>query len=111
MEANVLEVLKEAKQASYNMACLSAKTKNDILKRFAQLLREEKAFLLTENQKDIEAASKDSELLPALKQRLKLDENKIEDLAKGIEDIAQFDEPVGRLLAKTQLDDGLVLEK
>ena len=100
---SVLETLKEAKQASYQMACLSAEVKNKILNAFAQSLRQEKTFLLAENQKDLEAASQDKELSEALKQSLKLDDAKIEHLAKGIEDIAGFDDPIGKLLDKTQL--------
>lgn len=103
--------LQQAKTASYKMACLPAKTKNDILKAFAQLLTNEADFLLAENKKDLDAAQKDTDLSDVLKQRLKLDTAKIEQLAQGLLDVAQFDDPVGKVLAKTQLDDGLILEK
>ena len=42
-------------------------------------------------------------------QRLKLTDAKIETLASGIEQLAQMDEPIGKVLKRTELAEGLNL--
>lgn len=110
MTLTLTDQLKQARQASYTMATLSGESKNSILLRFAQLLEEKADFLLAENAKDIQAA-KDAAISDVLAQRLKLDTGKISQLAQGVRDIAGFENPTGKTLFKTLLDDGLTLEK
>jgi glutamate-5-semialdehyde dehydrogenase len=43
--------------------------------------------------------------------RLKLDENKLRDMVKGIRDISKLDDPVNKVMLKRELSDGLILEK
>ena len=43
--------------------------------------------------------------------RLKLDENKMRDMIQGVKDIADLDDPIGKVLLRRQLDDGLILSK
>ncbi len=47
----------------------------------------------------------------SLKARLKLTLEKLQTLAKGIRDIASDQEPIGRVLKRTELSDGLILEQ
>lgn len=57
---------------------------------------------------DLEAANTDG-TADALVQRLKLTDAKIETLASGIEQLAQMDEPIGKVLKRTELAEGLNL--
>src|SRR3989338_11454476 len=43
--------------------------------------------------------------------RLKVDENKVKDMSQMVLSVAKLEDPVGKLLQKTELDKGLVLEK
>lgn len=101
--------LAQSREASYRLATLSTDEKNQALEVFAQLLEERSDFLLAENQKDLEAQS--GQIAPGMYQRLKLDSAKLTQLIQGIREVAQLPDPVGKILAKTQLDVGLILEK
>ena len=43
--------------------------------------------------------------------RLKLDKERIEGMAKGVLDVATLPEPVGRILSATERPNGLRIEK
>ena len=60
--------------------------------------------ILAANAKDMEAAS---DLSPALRDRLALDDKRIEAMATGIEEIAALADPVGRELARWTRPNGL----
>lgn len=108
---NPLEItLKAGKEAFLTMATLSTAQKNEALTRFAAIIEKNAAFLLTENQKDINQAEKDG-LTSSLYQRLKLDEGKITQLAQGIRDLINLPDPAGQVLSRTKLDENLILEK
>ena len=71
-----------------------------------------KWFLVSK--KDLEEAEplvKNGELSQSVFNRLKLDENKMRDMIQGIIDISNLEDPIGKVLLKRQLDDGLVLTK
>jgi glutamate-5-semialdehyde dehydrogenase len=103
-------LLPRVRQASYQMATLSETQKNQALEALASLLEEKLEFLLEANAKDLEQANAD-QIAPVLAQRLKLDVSKVKQLAKGIRDVVNLPDPVGKTLSKTQLDEGLILEK
>src|SRR3974390_3437417 len=51
------------------------------------------------------------EISAATIERLRLTDNKIEEMARSMRAVADLPEPVGRVLQRTELDKGLVLEK
>ena len=103
-------ILQASKSAFLTLSTLSTDQKNQALAKFAEIIEQNADFLLAENQKDIQQAQQD-ELSPSLYQRLKLDPGKIAQLVQGIRDLIKLPDPAGHLLASTQLDDGLILEK
>jgi glutamate-5-semialdehyde dehydrogenase len=102
-------LLKQSKEAFLQISTLSTAQKNEALLAFAQLVEDGADFLLAENQKDLEAQK--DQLAPSMFQRLKLDKAKIMTLVQGIRDVSNLPDPVGEVLSKTQLDEGLILEK
>ena len=102
--------LQEAKEASHIIATLETGTKNRILCQMAQALRESGRAILQANVLDMEAADLNN-LTPALKDRLFLDEERIESMARAVEEIAALKEPVGRVLEGWVTDDGLHIQK
>lgn len=102
--------LQEAKSASRVLSTLSGSEKNRILKEIAEALRANTMDLLEANALDIADADK-NELTPALKERLLLDEKRIDAMAVAIEEIAALKEPVGRVLEGWVTEDGLKIEK
>lgn len=103
-------LLKQSKNAFYQIANCSTQQKNLALETFAQIIEKNTDFLLTENQKDITQAEQYG-LTQSLYQRLKLDKGKLTQIVQGIRDLAKLPDPAGQILSTTLLDDGLVLEK
>jgi len=102
--------LQEAKSASRVLSTLSGSEKNRILKEIAEALRANTMDLLEANALDMADADK-NELTPALKERLLLDEKRIDAMAVAIEEIAALKEPVGSVLEGWVTEDGLKIEK
>jgi len=81
-----------------------------ILKDIATALRENAASIFEANQKDL-AEAKAAGIAEPLYKRLILNEPKLRDVITGIEQIAAMEDPVGRVVQETQLDDELILKK
>jgi len=107
---NVKEAAKKAREASISLAALNADTKNAALKCIAESLINNKDKIVEANNIDIKR-SKENNLADPLIKRLKFDENKINDVVDGIQRLIKLDDPVGRILLATELDDGLELYK
>jgi len=104
------DFLKEAKSSSRVLATLSGHDKNRILREMAVNLRANMADIMQENAKDMVAADENN-LADSLKDRLFLDEKRIDAMAVAIEEIAALKEPVGRVLDGWVTEDGLKIEK
>ena len=57
------------------------------------------------------AEAKAAGVAEPLYKRLALNEPKLRDVIAGIEQIAAMDDPVGRIVQETELDDGLILRR
>ena len=113
-ESKFFELAKRAKIASKKAAILPEQIKNAALKNIAEELNKNKESIFEANNKDLEEALllvERGELSKALYNRLKLDENKMRDMIQGVIDVAELEDPIGKVLLKRQLDDGLILTK
>ena len=99
-----------AKNASRGAAKLGTKAKNRGLLVVANELVEERELILQENAKDIEAA-KDKGVKQSLIDRLALTEQRIEDMAEGLREIAALDDPIGEVLGMKTRPNGLRIGK
>lgn len=97
---------KLAKAASYGLAKLSSKIKNDALIAIADALRADKDYIISENKKDTETA-RESNMREGLIDRLTLDEARIDAMAEGIEQIAALPDPVGEMISQVKRPNGL----
>jgi len=102
--------LQEAKASGRVLAQLNGAQKNRVLREMAEALRMQSREILNANALDMADADK-NELTPALKERLFLDETRIEAMAVAIEEIAALKDPVGRVLDGWLTEDGLKIEK
>ncbi len=102
--------LEEAKASSRVLSTLSGAQKNKTLKAMAEALRQNKEEILKANALDMADAEKNN-LTSALKDRLLLDEGRVEAMAVAIEQIAGLKEPVGRVLDGWYADAGFKIEK
>jgi len=102
--------LQEAKASSRVLSTLNGTQKNSILKAMAEGLRDNKSQILEANALDMQAAEENN-LTSALKDRLFLDDGRVEGIAVAIEEIAALKEPVGRVLDGWYADAGFKIEK
>jgi len=102
--------LAKAKESSRVLSTLSGAEKNRILKEMAEALRANTQMLLKANALDM-ADAEVNNLAPSLKDRLLLDEGRVDGMAVAIEEIAALKEPVGRVLDGWVTEDGLKIEK
>lgn len=107
---NIKNLASETKTASTQLEALSTQQKNSALSAVAAALRDNKQRIIEANKADMEKARRENLAKPLLK-RLKFDENKLESVCKGIESLIQLEDPAGKTLRATELDDGLELYK
>ena len=104
-----LDILKQAKAAGSELAKLSSEDKNNTLLAMADALEENCSAILEENKKDVEAAR--GKITDVMIDRLSLDKSRIKGMADGIRDVVKLPDPVGRVLDREELPNGLVVEK
>jgi len=111
---NFINIAQNAKTASLEIADVSTKIKNQALLEIAQAIENNAESIYSANKKDLEDAQslvESGELSKSTFNRLKLDENKMRDMVKGIRDIANLEDPVNKKLFVRELDEGLTLYK
>ncbi|MCL2121055.1 MAG: glutamate-5-semialdehyde dehydrogenase [Clostridiales bacterium] len=96
-QSMVNEIGARAKQAAASMAQLNAGDKNRMLLHMAAALREESDAILAQNALDVTAA-KEKGLRTAFIDRLTLTPGRIDEMAKGLEDLTALKDPVGEIL-------------
>lgn len=101
---------KIAKDSSYQLVQSSTKEKNYALQIIADLLEKKTEKILLANQKDVQMA-KSNKLSDALIDRLLLTQTRIGELAKSVRQISELADPVGEILDKRILENGLQLQR
>jgi delta-1-pyrroline-5-carboxylate synthetase len=104
------EMAKSARSASRALQFLSSEERVNILLAIAEAIKAQTADILAENAKDMTAA-KSAGIAGAMLKRLLLTTDKLDTLYLGIKSIAGQDEPLGALISRTELADGLMLDK
>ena len=92
---NYMETLgQKAKQASYAAASAGTVQKDQALKAISEALVQNTELIIQANQKDMENAVKNN-MTPAMQDRLKLDEKRIQAIANAVLKVVALDDPVG----------------
>ena len=99
-----------AKNASRILSCASAAIKNDALYKIADALENNADIIIEENKIDLENG-KQNGLTKSLLDRLALSNDRIKGMADGVRKVAQFDDPVGRVISGKTLPNGLQIQK
>ncbi len=103
------EILKRAKNAESGLALLSTEIKNAALLKMADDLEKNAEEILSANAKDIENAK--GRIAEVMIDRLRLDEKRIAAMAQGIREVAALPDPVGGILERNTLQNGLIIVK
>jgi glutamate-5-semialdehyde dehydrogenase len=112
--ADVTSIAHSAREASRKLALLSGETRKASLLAIADALEENGERILAANAKDCAAAEKllsTGEMTPALLSRLGIKESGIAEMGARVREVANLPDPVGKRLAATELDEGLILHK
>jgi glutamate-5-semialdehyde dehydrogenase len=96
--------------AAEELALASSATKNRALNAAAAALRADSALVLAANAEDMREAQS-AALSAALLDRLKLDERRVEATARGLEDIAALEDPIGSVIAEWTRPNGLRISR
>ena len=104
------QLAQQAKTASRELARLSTADKNAALLAMADALQASGPALQVANAKDM-ATGTQMGLSAAMLDRLKLDDQRIAAMAKGLRDVAALPDPVGRTLDDRTRPNGLRLQK
>jgi glutamate-5-semialdehyde dehydrogenase len=106
----LIEMGRNARAASRQIANAAASTKNQTLRTLASLIEQGRHTIQTANNEDIEAA-RASGMSDALIDRLTLNEKRLEDLSRDLRSLAELPDPVGERFDETVLPNGLKLRK
>ncbi|KAL7092584.1 hypothetical protein ACP275_12G172400 [Erythranthe tilingii] len=109
-ELSAREMAVAARECSTKLQSVSSEERSKILCGIAEALEENETVIKVENDADV-AAAREAGYDESLISRLVLNHAKISTLAKSIRKIADMEEPIGQILKKTELAEGLILEK
>jgi glutamate-5-semialdehyde dehydrogenase len=99
-----------ARQAALVLALASTEQKNRALRAGAEALRAQAAEILAANEGDMQQAVARG-LSSALLDRLRLDHDRVEAMARGLEDIERLADPIGRHLAEWVRPNGMQIQR
>jgi glutamate-5-semialdehyde dehydrogenase len=99
-----------ARAAAGLLAKTPTEAKNQALRAAAAAMRAGAADILAANETDMTAA-RERDLGGAMLDRLALTDERIEAMAKGVEEIAALDDPVGRSMADWERPNGLRISR
>jgi glutamate-5-semialdehyde dehydrogenase len=107
---SVADTCREAKDASHLLARASRDEKDASLRDLADRIEASVEPLLEANRADVDAGREEG-LNEALIDRLTLTEARIAEMAKGVREIAELDDPVGEVVEGWTLENGLEVAK
>lgn len=107
---NFEESLKKIKTSSVKLATVSSDLKNRALETIAKNLKKFSDDIFDANKKDLEIGEKNNLSQPLLK-RLKFDQKKLDTIISGINTLIKLEDPVNKIISKTQIDTDLILKK
>ncbi|MDX6039376.1 glutamate-5-semialdehyde dehydrogenase [Scandinavium lactucae] len=99
-----------AKAASYKLAQLSGREKNQVLEKIADYLEAQTDTILRANARDLDDARANG-LSEALLDRLALTPARLKSIADDVRQVCKLADPVGQVIDGGQLDSGLRIER
>lgn len=100
----------KAKNAEPAIVSASTLQKNNALSAISKALIENKNLIMAENAKDLQKA-KENGMSEAMQDRLKLDEKRIEGMARGVDELIALNDPIGQIIDGFTRPNGLRISK
>ena len=108
IHAAMIALGRAAQAAARSLAAASTETKNAALRAAAQNLRDQRENLIAANQRDLDAAR---DLNAAMRDRLVLNDDRIDAMASGLEEVAELDDPIGAVIDSWDRPNGLAISR
>jgi glutamate-5-semialdehyde dehydrogenase len=96
--------------AASALAVVTTETKNEALTRAAGAIRARRTEILEANARDM-AAAEDAKLGGPMLDRLRLDEKRVDAIARSIEEIVGLPDPIGTVVAEWDRPNGLHIQR
>lgn len=109
MNQKLLKKLKLLKEGFQELRQAAAEKKNQVLVDAADLLLQNQTLILKANEKDLK--NLDPKTTPAFRDRLTLNSSRLEQMAESLRQVAALEDPVGEIVEKKTLGNGLQLQK
>jgi len=110
IEGRIREMASKAKEASWALAVAPTEKKNRALRSMIDRIDRQRDQLTRENQKDVEAAKRAG--LPAsLVDRLIVSGKTLDQICRGLEEVARLPDPVGEVVRMWKRPNGLLVGK
>jgi glutamate-5-semialdehyde dehydrogenase len=106
MKAHITRIARQAQGACPALAALNSRKKNQTLESMARALGQQGRMILKENALDLKEAEKAGQS-KAFLDRLRLTDGTLEDMARGLEEVAQLPDPVGEVTGMWLRPNGL----
>ena len=106
----VLSIAEGAKAAQRELARAGGAKRSEALTAISAALRANVETILEANRQDT-AAARENGMAESMIDRLTLTPERIESMAKGVDDVAAMPDPVGRVISGTTRPNGLKIEK
>jgi glutamate-5-semialdehyde dehydrogenase len=110
IKKSVRQIAKDAKLAAQKLSRVNETEKNKALFRMAEELERKSKFLLDENSKDVVGIKKTG-ISRAMLDRLTLKQSTIEQMSKGLREVAALPDPVGKVTSMWRRPNGLLIGK
>lgn len=107
---SLIQLGKKAAAAKYELQKLSEDKKNSVLRKVAETLVGERRYIIEENAKDM-AKGEAKGMHSGLLDRLRLTDERIEGMAKGLLQVAELTDPIGEVMETITRPNGLKIEK
>lgn len=106
----IADMAARARTASRRLAAMTSDQKSRALLAAAAAIREASDAIVAANAEDM-AAAEASGLSGAMLDRLRLDAERVEATAAGVEAVARLDDPAGKVIERVERPNGLVLTR
>lgn len=103
------EILEQAVRAKKALMVADTETKDQALVHMAEHLIEDIPQILEANRQDMEDAR--GSISEVMLDRLQLTEDRIHSMAKGVLQVKDLEDPVGKILSEKVREDGLLIQK
>ena len=110
IEKHIEEICIKANKASKSLSHASSKSKNHALQLIAKHIKKDKNDILKANSIDIKSA-RENNVSEALLDRLLLNESRINDMIKGLDNIILLNDPIGSEIKKWTPKNGIIMSQ